>query len=314
MPPAIASCARSRHSSCATTRDADYVFRWGGDEFLLLLSCREEEAHAARPRSADGLPRESATAKGLPARRRPQLSAVRRSRRVADTVQDALKVADARMYSEQARGARAADADGGLSPPRRSRTVPSQPITDTAGTSRAAAATAPPRRPTMRRSPPGRRRRGSATVRPSSRTAARPPRARTSAPYSLWSIAAISTPSRTGRSAARSVTIMNTPWHSSFAYLLDVGREPDRVEPDAREGARVQRVGELHAVDPGRADLLERRVGAASDRDVRALDRADARIQRRLHQVAHVRRRVDPGQPGLVEPARRDASSSSAPR
>jgi diguanylate cyclase (GGDEF)-like protein len=25
-------------------RNADYVFRWGGDEFLILLSCREEEA------------------------------------------------------------------------------------------------------------------------------------------------------------------------------------------------------------------------------------------------------------------------------
>jgi c-di-GMP phosphodiesterase len=25
-------------------READYVFRWGGDEFLILISCREEEA------------------------------------------------------------------------------------------------------------------------------------------------------------------------------------------------------------------------------------------------------------------------------
>jgi diguanylate cyclase len=25
-------------------READYVFRWGGDEFLILLSCAEEEA------------------------------------------------------------------------------------------------------------------------------------------------------------------------------------------------------------------------------------------------------------------------------
>ena len=41
-------------------------------------------------------------------------------------------------------------------------------------------------------------------------------------------------------------------------------------------------VGEFDAVDPRRADLLERRVGAAADREVRALDRADARIERRL--------------------------------
>ena len=25
-------------------READYVFRWGGDEFLVLISCREEQA------------------------------------------------------------------------------------------------------------------------------------------------------------------------------------------------------------------------------------------------------------------------------
>jgi diguanylate cyclase (GGDEF)-like protein len=25
-------------------READYVFRWGGDEFLILISCQEEEA------------------------------------------------------------------------------------------------------------------------------------------------------------------------------------------------------------------------------------------------------------------------------
>ena len=41
--------------------------------------------------------------------------------------------------------------------------------------------------------------------------------------YSLNSALAISTPTRTGCSVARLVTIMNTPWHSSFAYLLDVG-------------------------------------------------------------------------------------------
>jgi hypothetical protein len=38
-----------------------------------------------------------------------------------------------------------------------------------------------------------------------------------------WIIDAISTPTRTGRSAARSVITMNTPWHSSFAYLLAAG-------------------------------------------------------------------------------------------
>ena len=27
-----------------SVREADYVFRWGGDEFLILISCREDEA------------------------------------------------------------------------------------------------------------------------------------------------------------------------------------------------------------------------------------------------------------------------------
>jgi hypothetical protein len=39
----------------------------------------------------------------------------------------------------------------------------------------------------------------------------------------LYSCDAISTPTRTGRSAPRSVTTMKTPWHNWLAYLLDVG-------------------------------------------------------------------------------------------
>ena len=61
-------------------------------------------------------------------------------------------------------------------------------------------------------------------------------------------------------------------------------------------------LGERAAVDPRRADLLERLIGAAPDRDVRVFDRPDPRIERRLIEIAHVRRRIDPRQPGLVEP------------
>jgi diguanylate cyclase (GGDEF)-like protein len=78
------------------TRDADYVFRWGGDEFLLLLSCREDEANRrgvelqlefARSQALIGLPPGIGLSFGaveVPA--------------TADSVQDALKLADERMY------------------------------------------------------------------------------------------------------------------------------------------------------------------------------------------------------------------------
>ena len=67
--------------------------------------------------------------------------------------------------------------------------------------------------------------------------------------------------------------------------------------------ARVEVRGQASAVNPRRADLLEGRVGATTHRQVAVLDAADARIQRRLQQVPHVRRRVDPLEAELVEPA-----------
>ena len=80
----------------SNTRNADYVFRWGGDEFLLLLSCREEEAvnrgyelqreFAGSPAAA-GLPRGVGLSFGC-----AEVSGK------AETVADALKVADERMY------------------------------------------------------------------------------------------------------------------------------------------------------------------------------------------------------------------------
>ena len=156
--------------------------------------------------------------------------------------------------------------------------------------------------PTTRQSRPDRRRRGSARASPSIRTDRRVLELNCG-PYSRDSADAISRPTRTGRSRSRSVTIMNTPWHAWPPSLAPArGRERHRIEADARQRARVQRRRQRRTVDPRRADLFERRVGAAADRDVRPFDRADARIDRRRHQVAHVRRRVDPRQPGLVEP------------
>ena len=88
------------------TRDADYVFRWGGDEFLLLLSCHGEEA---LPR---GLALQEAFAKseavsGLP----PGVGLSVGCAEVAgttDSVQDALKLADERMYANK-RGLKSPD-------------------------------------------------------------------------------------------------------------------------------------------------------------------------------------------------------------
>ena len=56
-----------------------------------------------------------------------------------------------------------------------------------------------------------------------------------------------------------------------FRVLARQRREAHRIEPDPGDRPRIQRLRELHAVDPGSADLFERRVGAASDRDVRGL-------------------------------------------
>ncbi len=83
------------------TRDADYVFRWGGDEFLLLLVCREEEAarrglelqhEFARPDVVAGLPPGVGLSVG---------SAEMAEN--ADHVHDALKLADERMYANKRR-------------------------------------------------------------------------------------------------------------------------------------------------------------------------------------------------------------------
>ena len=65
-------------------READYVFRWGGDEFLVLISCGQAEAERARPSAAGGL-RRVARARRPAGGRRPEhrlrRSALRNTRR-----------------------------------------------------------------------------------------------------------------------------------------------------------------------------------------------------------------------------------------
>jgi diguanylate cyclase (GGDEF)-like protein len=83
-------------------READYVFRWGGDEFLILMSCREDEA----VRKATDLQEafaESDDASGLP-------SGVGLSIGCAEVTADVteitpiVKIADERMYRNKKRG------------------------------------------------------------------------------------------------------------------------------------------------------------------------------------------------------------------
>ena len=42
----VTRCCEVAAFLLSNIREADYVFRWGGDEFLILLSCGEDEARA----------------------------------------------------------------------------------------------------------------------------------------------------------------------------------------------------------------------------------------------------------------------------
>ena len=202
------------------TRDADYVFRWGGDEFLLLLSCREDEAMRRGHDLQSGLPA-IGHRQGTAGRRRPQLwlcGGLSRGGHRAGCAEGGGRT-DVFL---QARGARAGEPRG---------------LTRRAGRGRRAAVGRSPIQQVLRaQQPPPRlaaaqdaaiaagsspdRIRDSPSFDPKSRSAA-------SSSYSRHTACAASPrlPGRAGPAAApaRSVTIMKTPWHSSFAYLLDWG-------------------------------------------------------------------------------------------
>jgi diguanylate cyclase (GGDEF)-like protein len=80
-------------------READYVFRWGGDEFLILLSCAEEEAHRRGTALQIDFTRYS-TAATLP----PGVGLSIGSAEIpeeSDDVMGLIKVADERMYENK---------------------------------------------------------------------------------------------------------------------------------------------------------------------------------------------------------------------
>lgn len=80
-------------------RQSDYVIRWGGDEFLLLLTCTAEEAAEkaeelktafAHERDASSLPPDIGLSVGV--------AAVEEN---AETLSHAIRVADAEMYRDK---------------------------------------------------------------------------------------------------------------------------------------------------------------------------------------------------------------------
>src|SRR5215470_19531523 len=101
--------------------------------------------------------------------------------------------------------------------------------------------------------------------------------------------------------ASRSVTTTRTPPQEMLVYTSAVG--VNQIGSHAAEPLPVERVGQAARLDPGRPDDLERHVRPATDRQVRRLEQADARVEQRLGDRSDVRRWVHPWQPGLVEPA-----------
>ena len=82
-------------------READYVFRWGGDEFLILMSCREDEA----VRKATDLQEafaESDDARGLPSGVGLSIGCAEVTADVTD-ITPIVKIADERMYRNKKR-------------------------------------------------------------------------------------------------------------------------------------------------------------------------------------------------------------------
>jgi diguanylate cyclase (GGDEF)-like protein len=80
-------------------RESDYVIRWGGDEFLLMMTCTEAEARAKAAELKAAFDRER-TAAGIPDYLGLSIG-VAAVPRAADTLRDAIRNADSRMYRDK---------------------------------------------------------------------------------------------------------------------------------------------------------------------------------------------------------------------
>jgi diguanylate cyclase (GGDEF)-like protein len=81
-------------------RETDYVIRWGGDEFVLLLACHEPEARAKAEELKTAIQTEGlSTAMKVPLGLSTGVAEVARD---ATSVTDAIRMADNRMYMEKA--------------------------------------------------------------------------------------------------------------------------------------------------------------------------------------------------------------------
>jgi diguanylate cyclase (GGDEF)-like protein len=82
-------------------READYVFRWGGDEFLILISCREEEA-VHKGRELQTAFAQSSEAASLPAGVGLSVGCAEVPA-TATEIMAIVKIADERMYLDKRR-------------------------------------------------------------------------------------------------------------------------------------------------------------------------------------------------------------------
>ena len=80
-------------------RESDYVIRWGGDEFLLLLTCGATEAEAKAQELKVAFDRERVTA-SLPDDLGLSIGVAAVSTE-AETLRDAIRDADSRMYRDK---------------------------------------------------------------------------------------------------------------------------------------------------------------------------------------------------------------------